>query len=673
MAVAGAVIRKIEKLRKELLQHDYAYYVLADPAISDEAYDALMRELQELEAAHPELRTPDSPTQRVGGEPTRSFPTVRHAFQMLSLANTYSEEDILDFDRRVRSLLGDEPYRYVCEMKFDGVSLSLRYDGAVLQRGATRGDGVSGDDITANVRTIRTVPLRLKPATPEISECEVRGEVVMHRSDFERMNEERERGGEKIFVNPRNATAGTLKMQDSKIVAGRPLRFFAYALLGTPLLRDSHYENLQMLKTMGFVVDQHAVRCDSIEEVIRHWKQWEEQRGTVPFDIDGIVVKIDSLTQQSALGAIAKSPRWAIACKFASRKGTTLHRDIKLQVGRVGTITPVAVLEPVFVGGTTVSRASLYNEDYIRELDARIGDTVVVERGGDVIPKVTEVVREKRPAKARRFAFPKKCPECGSPLARLEGEVHYFCENEQCPRQVRGRIEHWASRGAMDIERLGEAVVNQLVELGFITSVADLYDLHRHAHELIELERWGEKSVQNLLDGIDASKSRSFDRLIYALGIRHVGSTIAPILAGHFLTIDALLRAHREEIEEIDEIGPKIAQSVSHFFSLKANRALIERLRKAGLPMVMKAPARRGGAWSGMTFVLTGGLSSMTRDEAKERIESCGGRVAGSVSKKTGVVIAGEDAGSKLDKAAALGVTVWDEQAFLAELKKLQT
>jgi DNA ligase (NAD+) len=662
-----AAVQRIEKLRKELREHDYRYYVLAQPTIGDEEYDRLMRELQELEAKHPALITPDSPTQRVGGQPTKEFRAVRHEAPMLSLANTYTEEEIRDFDRRVKGLLRDEAYRYVCELKFDGVSLSLHYEAGVLVLGATRGDGTQGDDVTNNVRTIRPVPLKLNTRDRALMDCEVRGEVIMFRADFEKMNAERELTGEKTFINPRNSVAGTLKLQDPRIVAARPLKFFAYFLRPKRKQPESHFENLKQLRTLGFLTDEGARRYDSVDEAIGHWRAMEKKRDSLPFDIDGIVIKVDSLRQQEALGAIAKSPRWAIACKFASRKAETVLEDVRLQVGRLGTVTPVAVLKPVFIGGTTVSRASLYNEDYIRELDLRRGDTVVVERGGDVIPKVTGVIKAKRPKKAPRFVFTRKCPECGSRLVRPEGEANYFCENVECPRQVRGRIEHWASRGAMDISGLGEAVVDQLVANVFVHTPADLYKLYRRKKELIVLERWGEKSVQNLLDGIERSKLKPYVRIIYGLGIRHVGETVAAVLAGHFPSIDTLRKAARKELEETPDIGPKIAESIFDYFRDKHNVRMIERLRSAGLVLAHKT-AKTDGLFAGKTFVLTGTLEAMTREEAKERIEAEGGRVAGSVSTSIDAVIVGEEAGSKLEKAGKLGIELWDEKKFLALL-----
>lgn len=663
-AQVRSVEGKLQKLREEIRRHDYLYYVAAQPEISDEEYDRLMRELLALEAQHPELAAPDSPSLRVGGAPTKEFPTVTHGIPMLSLANTYEEADIRDFDRRVRSLLPKEKISYACEVKFDGVSLSLLYQGGVLVRGATRGDGVRGDDITGNVRTIRTVPLKLRTDDRALLDCEVRGEVIMMRKDFDRMNEERESAGEKTFINPRNSAAGTLKLQDPKLVAMRPLMFYAYWLRAPRKAARSHTENLALLRTIGFLVDRNAGRYPDIDEVIDHWKELESRRESLPFDIDGIVVKVDALRQQEELGAIAKSPRWAIACKFASRKAETVLEEIRLQVGRTGTITPVAVLHPVFIGGITVSRASLYNEDYIRELDIRVGDKVVVERGGDVIPKVTAVVAGSRPKGARPFKFPPRCPECSSPLIRPEGEANYFCENYECPMQIRGRIEHWASRGAMDIDGLGEAVVDRLVGLKMIRNVADLYDLHAKEKDLAELEGWGEKSARNLLDGIDRSRQRPFTRVLYALGIRHVGATIAPILADHFPSMQKLKDASEEALQEVHEIGPKIAASIHRFFHDPRNRKLVGRLKEARLAMAA-VPKASVGPLAGKSFVLTGTLSAMPRGRAREMIEALGGRVASGVSKGVDVLVVGAEAGSKLEKAKKLGLEIWDEERFL--------
>ena len=667
-SVDRAIIQKIEKLRKDLHQHDYLYHVLAEPEISDFDYDKLYAELKNLEDEYPELVTPDSPTQRVGGEPTREFSAVTHSLPMLSLSNTYSEDEIRDFDRRVRSLMPQERFEYVCELKLDGVSLALRYKDGSLSVGVTRGDGIQGDDITQNVKTIRSIPLRLNYVNVQMQDCEVRGEVIMNRMDFQRMNEQKELAGEKTFANPRNSVAGTLKLQDPKIVASRPIRFYGYSLHSQKTNLKSHLENLQSLQKLGFLVDDNAKRFDNVDDVIEYWKGWEAKRDTLAFDIDGVVVKIDSLKQQETLGAIAKSPRWAIACKFTARKAETKLKNIRLQVGRTGTITPVADLEPVSIGGTTVSRASLYNEDYIREKDIRIGDTVVVERGGDVIPKVTSVLVEKRLKINKPFSFPAKCPECGSNLVRFEDEANYYCENSECPKQIRGRIEHWASRGAMDIDGLGEAIVDRLVTNNFVLNIADLYGLNKFRKELAELERWGDKSVTNLLDGIEKSKERSFHRVLFSLGIRHVGITVAQVLTDHFSSIDKLMDSAHEELQTIHEIGPKIAESIERFFSDSHNRKMIERLKKMGLNF--HADKKKiSGQLSGKSFVITGTLSSMTRDEVRELIEKQGGKVASTVSKNIDILVVGKDAGSKLDKAKKLGIELWDEDKFFSIIK----
>ncbi|MDI6766289.1 MAG: NAD-dependent DNA ligase LigA [Bacteroidota bacterium] len=664
-----SIVRKAEELRKKIHHHDYLYYVLAQPEISDEKYDSMMRELQEMEAKYPQVITPDSPTQRVGGVPTKEFPTVKHSSPMLSLSNTYSEEDIRDFDRRIRNLLPDRKYKYVCELKFDGVSLSLRYTDSILTLGATRGDGAQGDDITSNTKTIRTIPLRLEKTDSILKNCEVRGEVVMNRDDFQRMNEEREQNEEKTFANPRNSVAGTLKLQDPKIVASRPLKFFAYSLLVEDKTQQSHYENLQLLKQLGFLVDDHAKLFGNIDDVIEHWKEWESKRDTLPFDIDGIVVKIDSIEQQDKLGTIAKSPRWAIACKFASKKGETKLKVIRLQVGRTGTITPVADLEPVYIGGTTITRASLYNEDYIRNLDIRIGDTVVVERGGDVIPKVTKVVLDKRPKHTKPYTFPTTCPECGTKLVKLQDEANYFCINIECPKQIRGRIEHWAARGAMDIDGLGEAVIDQLVTGGFIRNVADIYDFHKYKDKLVMLDRWGEKSVHNLLEGIENSKQRPYHRTLFSLGIKHVGTTVAQVLADHFNDINELMQAKQEDLQTIHEIGPKIAESIFRFFKDDHNKQLLARLKAAGIRL-SEEKKKSNGILAGKTFLLTGTLTNMSRDQAKEVIEELGGKVAPNISKKVNILIVGEDAGSKLDKAKKLKIEIWNEEKFFEVIEK---
>ncbi|MDI6803760.1 MAG: NAD-dependent DNA ligase LigA [Bacteroidota bacterium] len=667
MPLQKSVIEKFEKLRKEINEHDYRYYVLAEPVISDAEYDKLMSNLEELEKQYPELITPDSPTQRVSGEPTKKFPTVTHSVPMLSLSNSYTEEEVIEFDRRIKSLLQDQSYKYVCELKFDGIAVSLKYIDGILKVGATRGDGTQGDDITNNLKTIRSIPLKLDTNNKALLDIEIRGEIFMKKGDFIRMNEERELDGEKLFVNPRNSAAGTLKLQDPKIVAERPLNFYTYFLKAEKADLKNHSDCLKTLKQLKFPVNEFSRLCNNIDEVIEFWKEWEEKRETLPYDIDGVVVKVDSLRQQDLLGAIAKSPRWAFAYKFTSRKAETKLNDIKLQVGRIGTITPVANLQPVFIGGTTVSRASLYNEDYIQELDIRIGDSVIVEKGGDVIPKVTEVIKEKRPSITQKFLFPSKCPECSSKIYRPEGEVNYYCENTECPAQVKGRIMHWASRGAMDISGLGEAVVDRLVELKFIKNVADLYSLQKQKEKLATIERWGDKSVQNLLDGIEVSKQKPYHRVLFALGIRHVGMGGAQILSTSFPSIKKLLAANKDDLQNTYEIGPKITESIERYFAEKHNIDLINRLQTVGLNF--EAVKLEGLPLSGKTFVLTGTLSSMTREEAKEKIENLGGKVASSVSKNVTYLVVGADAGSKLEKARQLGIEILDEDVFIKFLQ----
>jgi DNA ligase (NAD+) len=547
--------RRITTLRGEIHEHDYRYYVLAEPTIPDEEYDALMCELQDLERRFPQFRAPDSPTQRVGGQPTKTFPTVTHTPPMLSLSNSYSEEEIRDFDRRVRSLLAPDAPSYVAELKFDGIAVALRYRNGLFTTGATRGDGTQGDDISNNLKTIRSLPLRLRKPPSGVETIEVRGEVFMHRKDFEQMNTQRIAAGEKPFINPRNATAGTLKLQDPAGVARRKMHFFAYFLLGPGLAIPTHWESLQTLRSLGLPINDLTMRCRTIDEAIAFWRQREGERDTLPYDIDGVVVKVDSFRQQQTLGTIAKSPRWAIAFKFASRKSETTLKSIVLQVGRTGAVTPVADLEPVFLGGTTVSRATLHNVDYIHELDLRVGDTVVVEKGGDVIPKVTASIPDKRPRGTRPFSMPSVCPVCGSRIYRGEEEANYYCENSECRAQVQGRIEHFAHRGAMDIEGLGEAVVEQLVTLGLVRNVADLYTLHQHRSTLVGLEHWGQKSAQNLLDAIAKSTTRPFHRVLFALGIRHVGAGVARVLADRFPSIELLQTARQEDLQSIKTVG----------------------------------------------------------------------------------------------------------------------
>jgi len=663
--VPATAAKRAERLRRELREHDYRYYVLAEPTVTDEEYDLLLRELQNLEEGHPDLRTPDSPTQRVGGMPTKEFATVAHDPPMLSLANSYSEEEIRDFDRRVCELLGNATTAYVAELKIDGVAITLTYRNGFLVQGATRGDGAQGDDITNNLRTVRQIPLRLRTTTRTHQHIEVRGEAFMARDAFVKMNEQRSRAGEKTFINPRNASAGTLKLQDPRVVAERPISLFTYTLFAPQARLTSHARALVLLTELGFPVNPHYRCCAGIDEVIGYWQEWEQKRDTLPYDIDGVVVKVDALTQQAELGTIAKSPRWAIAFKFTARAAETALNGISLQVGRTGAVTPVAELTPVFVGGSTVSRATLHNMDYIADLDLRIGDTVVVEKGGDVIPKVTGVISAKRPKGAKPFSMPSTCPACGSGIYRSEDESNHYCENADCPAQIRGRIEHFAARGAMDIEGLGAAAVEQLVSLGFVHNVADLYMLSVHTERLIALDRWGEKSTANLLAAIEKSKQQTFYRVLFALGIRHAGAGVARTIAEHFPSIDLLQKADEEELQTIPAIGPTIAASIVHFFREKHNREILKRLQAAGVQL-RGIVSTGGGTLSGKTFVLTGTLPTYTREEIRELIERHGGAVVSSVSNNVHYVVVGTDAGSKLARARALNIPVLLEAELLS-------
>jgi DNA ligase (NAD+) len=667
--------RRAAELSAELRRHEHLYYVLDSPEISDAAYDALMNELKQLEAAHPELVTPDSPTQRVGGKPAEGFRKVAHSRPMLSLDNAYSAEELAAWDARCRELAGPLPVEYVSEYKLDGLSVALRYEmplsgtHALLVSGLTRGNGQIGEDITSNVRTIRSVPLsipmdRISTVGLPLS-FEVRGEVVMPQKAFEKLNEEREAQGLPLAVNPRNAAAGTLRTLEPSIVAQRGLVFFAYFLLvDGEYLRAGQTTTLRALSTLNFCVNQNCRLVRTIEEMVKFIDEAEAARSTLGYEIDGVVLKVDSHATQQRLGSTGRAPRWAIAYKFTARSGITQVNDITVQVGRTGKLTPVAELAPVFIGGTTVSRATLHNADFIERLGLKLGDWVKVERGGDVIPKVVEVLEDSgHPRGKQPFVFPAKCPECHSHVVRAEGEVDFRCVNADCPAKLRESLLHFASRGVMNIEGLGEAVVQQLLDRGLVHSVADLYSLTME--QLTGLDRFAEKSARSLIEEIDRSKSAGLARVLMGLGIRFVGERTAELLAEEFGSIDALRAASVDELERVEEVGPRISQAILEFFAQPANLALIKSLKHAGVNMTAEKK-QRSAQLAGLTFVLTGTLPTLTRDEAKAKIEAAGGKTAAAVSKKTSYVVAGEEAGSKLDKARELKVPVLDEAGLLA-------
>jgi DNA ligase (NAD+) len=662
--------KKIESLRDTIRHHEYRYYVLDDPEISDFDFDRLMEQLKQLEAEHPELITPDSPTQRVGGKPREGVVKVEHSSPMLSLDNTYSEEELRDWERRVHELSGRNDVEYVCELKLDGMSLALIYEDGRLVRGITRGDGSVGEDVTLNVRTVRSIPLiianeKLKKAGMPAS-FEVRGELLMPTAAFQKMNEDREAKGLSLFANPRNATAGTVRQLDASVTAQRRLDFFPYILLQNGRTYcDRHWKTLESLEAAGFKVNPHRKLAKDMEAVWKFILHWEEKRETLPYEIDGVVIKVDRTALQDELGFTGKAPRWAIAYKYAARAGITRIEGIRVQVGRTGKLTPVAELAPVAIGGTTVRNATLHNMDEIERLGVKIGDWVQVERGGDVIPKVTKVIDDKdHPRGHESFHMPERCPVCGTKVVRTEGEVDYRCVNANCPAKLMGTILHFASRGVMNIDGMGEALVAQLLERGLVKNVADIYDLTKK--DLLGLERFADKSAQNILDEIEKSKTLPLERVIYGLGIRMVGERTAQFLAEHFGSMDALMDASLEQLEEVNEVGPRIAESIREFFDEPRNRELVKRLRDAGLTFTGKK-RERGTRLAGKTFVLTGTLANYSRDQAKKMIEDAGGRVSGSVSKKTDYVVAGSDAGSKLDKARELGVPVIEEK----EMEKL--
>ena len=659
--------QRIAELRKLLNEYGHAYYVLDEPVVPDSVYDEYMKELLALEAANPELITPDSPTQRVGGDVLEGFKKVEHRYPMLSLSNAFGEDDLRDFDRKIRQAIGDN-FSYVCELKIDGLAISLRYENGVFVQGATRGDGTIGEDITANLKTIRAIPLRLKePIT-----IEVRGEAYMPKKSFENLNAARLERGDDLFANPRNAAAGSLRQLDPKIAASRNLSTFIYAIGGDGEAYgiDGHGEMLDYLETLGFPSNKERQKCETIDDVLAFIEKWTENRPNLSYEIDGIVIKVNSFAHQDELGFTAKSPRWAIAYKFPAEEVTTKLIDVDLTVGRTGVITPTAILTPVQVAGTTVSRASLHNEDLIREKDIRIGDTVIVRKAGDIIPQVVGVVLAERPEDAVAYEMPKTCPACGGEVARIEEDVALRCLNPLCNAQIAEGIKHFVSRNAMNVDGLGDKVVEQLLREGLVTNVADLYLLQ--FEQLVTLERMGEKSANNLLNALETSKSNSLEKLIFGLGIRHVGEKAAKILAEHYETMAAFSEATVEDLTSIHEIGDKMAQSIVEYFANEEVQMLIARLADVGINMTYKGKKvvveAGSNPFAGKTIVLTGKLMQLTRNEAKAKIEALGGNVAGSVSKKTDLVIAGEDAGSKLEKAQSLNIEIWDENQLIEHL-----
>ncbi|HEV1996451.1 MAG TPA: NAD-dependent DNA ligase LigA [Candidatus Acidoferrum sp.] len=665
MVKAAAAREEIEKLREEIRRHEYLYFVKDDPQISDAEFDRRVSRLKVLEAEHPSLITPDSPSQRVGGAPREGVQTVRHARAMLSLDNAFSYDALRDWDRRVREGSGRERIEYIAEHKFDGLSISLQYEDDVLVRGVTRGDGTTGEDVTLNVRTIRSIPLRVETAALKKAglraDFEVRGEVMMTRKAFDALNRAQEKQGGKIFVNPRNAAAGAVRVLDPAITANRNLDFFAYYLLADGKVPfEKHSESLQVLKQLRFRASDDWKLCPSIEEVLAYCDAWNARREKLAYEIDGVVVKVNSTGIQNELGYTARAPRWAIAYKYPAQQETTVVNEILVQVGRTGALTPVAVLKPVQVGGVTVSRSTLHNMDEIERLGLHIGDTVLIERAGEVIPHVVRVVKEGKPRRA--FRMPRECPECGSRIHKSEDEVAYRCVNAACPAKRKESLLHYAGRHAMNIDGLGEKIVDQLVDKGIVKDVAELYALKLGA--LAALERMAEKSAQNLLDEIEASKKNSLARLIYALGMRFVGERTGQLLAEHFSSLEELAAATEEQLVEVPEVGPKVAASIAEFFSEPANRNLVKKLRKAGVRPTSEKREVKSQKLAGKSFVFTGGLANRSREEAEALVQQHGGKISGSVSKKTNYVVVGTEPGSKYEKAKSLGVAILSESDF---------
>ncbi len=660
------VKKKIEELREKIRYHNHRYYVLDDPIISDAEYDQLMKELIEWEKKYPQYTTSSSPTQRVGIEPVPEFETVRHITPMFSLSNAFSDEELIAFDQRIKKLVPQQKIDYLVELKIDGLAIALVYENGIFVRGATRGDGITGEDITSNLRTIKTIPLKLfgKDIPPRL---EVYGEVYMKRSDFEKLNEERMKNKESLFANPRNASAGSVRQLDPRITAQRPLDTFIYrATFPEGNKFKNHIEVLNYLKKIGFKINPHIKLCQDIKESINYSQEWIEKKEDLDYEIDGMVIKVNSLSLREEMGSTTRSPRWAIAYKFPAQQTTTKVCNIIVQVGRTGALTPVALLDPVKISGSVVQRATLHNEDEIRRKDVRIGDTVLVQKAGEVIPEVVKLILEKRTGQEKEFVMPSECPVCGSKVFRPEGEVVSRCNSLTCPAQVKERIRHFASRDAMDIEGLGPAIIDQLVEKGLIKDFSDLYFLKRE--DLISLERMAEKSADNLLDAIEKSKKKSLAHLIYGLGIRYVGVHTSEVITRYYPTLDKFKKTNLEELIEINEIGPKIAESIVLFFKEKDNLDIIEKLRRVGLNFGQEEEKvkkeKEAQILTGKLFVLTGTLKDFTRSQAKEVINRLGGRVTGSVSKRTDYVVAGEDPGSKYQKAQKIGVPIINEEEF---------
>jgi len=651
--------KRILKLREEIKYHEKKYYVDNDPQISDHEFDLLVKELKALERIYPDLVTPESPTQRVGEKPVEGFPTATHALPMLSLDNCFTVEELREFEERIKRLLPGEKIEYVAELKIDGLSISILYKGGKYAQGVTRGDGVRGDDVTSNVKTIRSLPLHISDSR----DIQVRGEVYLPFESFQRINAEQEKSGRPLFANPRNAASGSIRLLDPREVAARKLDAFLYYMFVEGKELPTQWEGLKKLKNLGFKINPQSRLCSGLEEVIGFWEEWRDQRDRLDYDVDGIVIKVNSAEQRTALGTTAKSPRWAISFKFPARQATTRIKDIRVQVGRTGALTPVADLEPVRLSGTTITRSTLHNEDEIKRKDIRVGDYVLIERSGDVIPKVVAVMKERRTGKERKFVFPTRCPVCGASTFRPEGEAIARCANVSCPAKLRESLLHFASRRAMNIEGLGEALVDQLLETKLVRAISDLYSLRYD--DLVGLERMGSKSSQNLLDEIKNSKQRDLQALLFALGIRHVGERLAQTLAQNFRTLDILAKASVEDLTRVEDVGPTVAESIAFFFLQPENIELLQKLKQAGLNFRSREERRGDRPLAGKSFVLTGTLSKFPREEAAEIIESLGGKVASSVSSKTNYLVVGEAPGSKLDKARQLGIRILNEEGFL--------